>query len=276
MARGQVHRLEIGSILALPLGLAVLGAAQMLDGGALRALVNGPAAVMVFGGTLAAVLVSHAPMRVLGAVVAAWKAFSRETETPAALAGRLIGLAVRAHRNGPATLEGELPGVRDPFLRAGLALAVDGVDAETLGRVLSLEKIARTADDDEPIRIWDAAAGYAPTLGILGAGLGLIHVLQRLQTPGALGPGVATAFVATVYGVGAANLLFLPIAGRLRERAALAAQRRDIIAEGLVAISERTNPRLVAERLRPLAPLTPSVEDVVARLSRAGGTRLAA
>jgi len=275
-ARRARARLQSGSLAALPLGLGVLAAAQALDGGSVRALVSLPAAMVVFGGTVAAILVSYAPGQVARALRDAWRAFHGPQETPAALSGRLIGLAVRAHRHGPAALEAELAGVADPFLRSGLALAVDGVSAETLARVLTLEKLARAADEDEPARIWDAAAGYAPTLGILGAGLGLIHVLQQLHTPGGLGAGVATAFVATVYGVGSANLLFLPVAGRLREQATRAAHRRELIAEGLVAISERTSPRLVVERLRPLVPDTPTVEEVVARLGAPGAARVAA
>jgi chemotaxis protein MotA len=118
--------------------------------------------------------------------------------------------------------------------------------------VVATERRARDADDEAPARVFEAAAGYAPTLGILGAVLGLIQVMQHLSEPGALGAGIATAFVATIYGVGSANLLFLPIAGRMRERAETASRRRDLIAEALFSIHARMNPRMVAQKLKAL------------------------
>jgi chemotaxis protein MotA len=113
-----------------------------------------------------------------------------------------------------------------------------------------MERTTRGADEDAPARLLETAAGYAPTFGILGAVLGLIHVMQSLNTPKGLGGGVAVAFVATVYGVGAANLLLLPLAGRIRERAALAARRRELMVHGICAIHQRLHPRVVAHKLR--------------------------
>jgi chemotaxis protein MotA len=174
------------------------------------------------------------------------------TDTTDTLAARLVALAGRAHRKGLMSLESDLSSIEDHFLRDGLTLIVDGIALEGLRDVVAMERRARDADEEAPARVFEAAAGYAPTLGILGAVLGLIQVMQHLSEPGALGAGIAVAFVATVYGVGSANLLFLPIAGRMRERAANASRRRDLIAEALFAIHARMNPRLVAQKLKVL------------------------
>jgi chemotaxis protein MotA len=151
------------------------------------------------------------------------------------------------------SLEAELSDVDHRLLRDGLMLIVDGTSIEVLRDMVVADRRARDADEEMPARVFEAAAGYAPTLGILGAVLGLIEVMHHLSEPAALGSGIAVAFVATVYGVGAANLLFLPLAGRIRERAALASRRRDLVAEALYAIHARTNPRLVAHKLKVLS-----------------------
>jgi chemotaxis protein MotA len=166
---------------------------------------------------------------------------------------KLVAIAGRAHRKGLMSLEAELGDLDNRFLSDGLTLIVDGVAVETLRDMVAAERRARDADEELPARVLEAAAGYSPTLGILGAVLGLIEVMQHLSEPAALGSGIAVAFVATVYGVGAANLIFLPLAGRLRERAALASRRRDLVAEALFAIHARTNPRLVAHKLKVLS-----------------------
>lgn len=270
------RRLEIGSLAAVPLGVAVILLGQLIEGGALQSLLQGAAALIVFGGTIAAVLVSFSPAQVWRAVLAARRAFFADPQQIDALAAKLVALAIRGHRYGVTSLENELPALDDVFLKNGLMLAIDGAPPETIQQILAVEKTAWEADEDAPARVFEAAAGYAPTLGILGAVLGLIQVMNHLGTPGALGSGIAVAFVATVYGVGSANLIFLPIAGRLRERTAAAARRRHLITEGLHAISTRTNPRLVAQRLRPLAPRAPRVEDIAARVNAAMALRRSA
>jgi chemotaxis protein MotA len=148
-----------------------------------------------------------------------------------------------------AKLEDELPSVSDPFLRKGLALAVDGVQPHAIRDILELENASRQEEDEAPARVYEAAAGYAPTLGILGAVLGLIQVMQHLSDPSKLGEGIAVAFVATVYGVGVANLLLLPIATKLRTKSQFEAKRREILVEGILGITEGLNPRTLRERL---------------------------
>jgi chemotaxis protein MotA len=177
-----------------------------------------------------------------------------------------FGHALGHARAAELTLEAEVEDIEDPFLRHGFGLVVDGVTLEELKEMLALEQSARQKNEDAPARVFEAAAGYAPTLGILGAVLGLIHVMENLARPGALGSGIAVAFVATVYGVGSANLLFLPIAGRLRERAMAHVRRREITAEALVCIHQRVSPRLIAQRLRAFSNDVPRVDEIAARI----------
>ena len=245
---------DVGSIAALPLGIGVVLLAQYLDGGSLESLLQVTAALIVGGGTLAATLVSYSPRDVVSACRAAVRAFRRVDHDTTALTRRVLGLAVHAHRGGVMALETEIDSIDDPFLRNGLGLAVDGASADALRDILSAEMHAQEAEDEAPARVFEAAAGYAPTLGIVGAVLGLIHVMEHLEAPGALGSGIAVAFVSTLYGIGVANLVLLPLASRLRERAADSARHREIMIEALVAMQQRTNPRLVAQKLRALAP----------------------
>jgi chemotaxis protein MotA len=245
--------LDVASLLTLPLGIVIVLAAQWLEGGAVRALIQGPAALIVFGGTMAAVLISYSPREVGRAITALAQTFERGGNDTDALMARLVAIASRAHRRGLMSLEAELAEIEHPMLRDGLALIVDGTSIEILRDMVAAERRARDADEELPARVFEAAAGYAPTLGILGAVLGLIEVMHHLSEPAALGSGIAVAFVATVYGVGSANLVFLPLAGRLRERAASASRRRDLVSEALFAIHARTNPRLVEHKLKVLS-----------------------
>ena len=260
----------------MPLAVGVVVVGQVIEGGSIGSLIQATEALIVGGGTLGAVLISHSPSQVVRAARAAVDTFFTDDHDAGALAATLVALAIRGHRQGLASLESELGGIDDAFMTTGLALAIDGASPESITQVLTVEKLAREADEDAPARVWEAAAGYAPTLGILGAVLGLIQAMNHIGTPRALGSGLAVAFVATLYGVGAANLILLPIAGRLRERATAAARRRDLICEGLLAISQRANPRLVVQRLRPLASTTPRVEEVMARLNALVPVRLSA
>jgi len=248
------RRFQPASLLAIPAAMGVVLGTQLIDGGSLGALLQPTAALIVFGGTLAATLISYAPGAVFDASREALRSFAGRDEDLASLSSELVAMSVRAHRSGMLALETELDRVEDDFLRNGLALAVDGVEPALLRDMLTTEIRARETIDDEPARIFESAAGYAPTFGILGAVLGLIHVMQGLGTPGALGGGVAVAFVATVYGLGLANLLLLPLAGRLRERALAAGRRRELILEAVVALRGRMHPRLLAQTMRGLAP----------------------
>ncbi len=259
---GSVGAFDVPSILLAPLGLIVVIVAQSADGLAARTLVNGSAALIVFGGTLGAVLVSYSPRELVRAARAALDAFRRRDDDTAALGATLVAMAGRAHRVGLMAMEPEIDALGDPFLREGLELVVDDTPADLVEQFLAAERDARAAEDDAPARLFESAAGYAPTLGILGAVLGLIRVMQTIGATPSFGTGIGSAFVATVYGVGLANLVLLPIAGRLRERASVAARRREIVVQGIRAIQKRTHPRLVARGLRSTTGEVGRVEDL--------------
>jgi chemotaxis protein MotA len=241
--------LDLGAILVAPLGLAIVFAAQALSGTGVNTLLQNSAALVVFGGTLAALLVTYSIRDVVATLRATVGTFRRPQDDLAALASTLVALASRAHRHGLVSIDAEAEVIDDPFLRDGLTFAIDETSPTALQEVLAAESEVRLAAEEAPARVLEAAAGYAPTLGILGAVLGLIHAMGHLGAPGTLGSGIAVAFVATVYGVGTANLILLPLAGRLRERASLSARRRDLMTVGICAIQERAHPRVLTRKL---------------------------
>lgn len=256
-----------GSLAAAGAGILLIVAVQALDGGRVLSLLQLPAAIIVFGGTVAATMVSYSPATMREALREAREAFRTPDEDFNALSTELVTIAIRAHRRGLLALDSQLDTVSDPFLRNGLTLVIDGASNEMLRDALQIERQAQDAREDTPARIFETAAGYAPTLGILGAVLGLIRVMENLPNPAALGSGIAIAFVATLYGVGSANLVLLPVAARLRERASARARRRDLMTETLLDVQRRIHPRLVAHKTRGFAPALPRIDEIARRLS---------
>jgi chemotaxis protein MotA len=254
----KTKRLDLTSALGVPVGLGFVLLGQVLEGGTLQSLLQATAAVIVFGGTFGAVLLSSS----LEDVKNAWKHLASvfyDDETPAdEVVQVMTRLATKARRDGIMSLEDEVDEIGDPFMRRGLMLAVDGTNPSTLRAMLEAESLSRDDLDESPARVYESAGGYAPTIGILGAVLGLIHVMENLSDPNKLGSGIAVAFVATVYGVGSANLIFLPIAAKLRSKAVRKAKRRELILEGILAIQEGLNPRLIDQKLRGLLGSDPA------------------
>ncbi|HET7753501.1 MAG TPA: MotA/TolQ/ExbB proton channel family protein, partial [Anaeromyxobacteraceae bacterium] len=192
-------------------------------------------------------------------------AFTDRKEDLAGAAKDLVEYAGIARREGVLALEGLLPKVKDPFTRKALSYVVDGVDADVARDSLETAIALESAEKAVAAKVWESAGGFCPTIGIIGAVLGLIHVMENLSDPSKLGSGIATAFVATVYGVGAANVLFLPMATKMKRRFALEKERRVMIVEGVMAIQEGLNPRILEEKLRAYTgqeaqPSQPSVE----------------
>jgi chemotaxis protein MotA len=249
------RRVDGAILIGVLIGIGLVLGGHGLEGGRLRSLLQGAAAVIVFGGTLGAVLVSF-PMRDLRTAVKSLRYLVVDDAPPPDGVVAVIGrFALRARKEGLLALEDDAERMSDPFLRRALALAIDGTNSTTLRALLEDEIDSREDADEIPARVFEAAGGYAPTVGILGAVLGLIHVMENLADPANLGSGIAVAFVATVYGVGSANLLFLPIASRFRARAQRHARRREAVLEGVMAIQEGLNPRLIEMKLRGLLGL---------------------
>ena len=246
--------MKVLSLIWIPGAVAVVVAAYVYGGGAPAALLHGASAIIVFGGTIAATLIGHPLRDVLRAIGASARSFFEDAPDLEGVTTKLMDWSLRAHRQGVLALDAELDAINEPYLRQALALAVDGVDVAPLRDVLAAESRAREADEDTSVRVLETAAGYAPTFGMLGAVLGLMQVMAALDDPSRLGGGLATAFVATVYGLTLANALLLPLAGRLRERLMAGARRRELILDAVVALRQRTHPRLVAATIRGLSP----------------------
>ncbi len=242
--------MDRGSLIGLGLaGVAILGG-QAMEGGQIGLFLQPAAFVIVVIGTLAAVLL-HYPLPVFlkGVRMAKW-AFRPPEPEAGMLIRRVVQWSHTARQEGMLALEKHLNLTHDPFQRTGLQLLVDGADAAKLRDTLDVQIVGFETAERQAARVWEAAGGYAPTLGILGAVIGLIHVMENLADPGKLGSGIAVAFVATIYGVGLANLVFLPIANKIKFTIARRVSEREIICDGLVGIAQGDNPRIIEARLK--------------------------
>ncbi len=237
----------VGGIVAA-LGLILLG--QALEGGHVGSILQATAALIIFGGTLGAVMVAFPRKDFVRGLKLLRLAFVEPKTDLAALSRTIVEFASLARRDGVLALEGKLGEVDDPVLRRALQFVVDGVDAAVTRDTL---EAAVDADYEENVvgaKVWESAGGFAPTIGILGAVLGLIHVMENLSDPSKLGGGIATAFVATVYGVGSANIFFLPWANKIKRKLGAEKERKTLITEGVLSIQEGLNPRVLEEKLR--------------------------
>src|SRR5690606_19803241 len=236
------------SAVGLVLGGGVVLAAHAAMGGRLVMFLQPEAILVVLGGTLAALLVSY-PVATLRE---AWRAVRdlthRRGNPPEAIVPTLIGCARKARRYGLAAVERDIDQLRDPFLARALSLLVAGLPLPVVRETLEIEARVLAERDEQRAQVLEAAPGYAPTLGIVGAVLGLMRVMQTVAGQ-PIGPGIAAAFVATIYGVGAANLLFLPLATRLRARARYDAVCRELVIDGVVAMRDGASPGVLEERL---------------------------
>jgi len=242
----RVDRISIAGLL---LGLAAIMLGQVLEGGSLSSLFQPAAFVIVLGGTLGATMLqTRFPIFMRGMRMGRW-AFVAPSQVPDDMIRRLVAWAQLSRREGILALEKQVGNESDPFFRKGVQLLVDGADATRLREVMEVEITTYENTLRQAARVWDSAAGYSPTIGIMGAVLGLIHVMENLGDPTRLGAGIATAFVATIYGVGAANLIFLPIGRKLQTHVSQLIAVREIFVDGLVGIANGDNPRIIEGRL---------------------------
>ncbi len=223
---------------------------QWIEGGSISVLLQVAAFLIVFGGTVGAVMLHH-PFNVFmtGLKMGGW-VFVTPVIDAEKLSRQITTWAGIARKDGILALEPQLRGVDDPFVRKGLQLLVDGNSAEKIREVLDIDLHGFETVRWQAARVWESAAGYAPTIGILGAVLGLVHVMQSLAEPSKLGAGIAVAFIATIYGVGSANLLFLPIAGKLKLLIAKQVNLHEMLIDGLCMIANAENPRFIENKLQ--------------------------
>lgn len=242
--------MDVISIVGLAVGLLAIVLGQVFEGGHISSLVQPTAFLIVIGGTLGAVML-QSPWRTFsnGVRMVAW-VFRPPTVRAEMIIAEVVGWSGVARREGLLSLEARIDAQPDPFVRKGLQLLVDGLEPERIRDVLEAEIGVWEADQKLCARIWESAGGYAPTVGILGAVMGLIHVMENLTDPGKLGAGIAVAFVATIYGVGSANLIFLPVAKKLIAVINRQVAVREMLVEGLVGIARGDNPRLIENRLQ--------------------------
>jgi chemotaxis protein MotA len=238
------------SVAGLALGIAAIVVGQVLEGGHVGSLIQPTAMLIVLGGTLGAVML-QSPLSVFvdGMKMGVWVFFPPPVD-PQQLIKDVARWSQVARKEGLLALEGQIATLPDAFARRGLQLLVDGAEPDRLREVMEVEIGAYEAKLKLASKVWEAAGGYSPTIGILGAVMGLIHVMENLSDPAKLGSGIAVAFVATIYGVGAANLIFLPVAKKLMANIGRLITHREMLVDGLVGIANGDNPRIVESRLK--------------------------
>lgn len=238
------------TLLGLVIGLTGVMSGQFLQGGDLSILLQSSAFMIVFGGTLGAVLI-QCPAKVFFSAIkmGSW-AFVTPQFSGKESIRQLVGFSALARKDGILALEERMNKISDPFLKKGMELLIDNNSGEKIREIMDVEIHSWEQLRWQSARVWEAAAGYSPTIGIIGAVLGLMHVMQNLSDPSKLGSGIAVAFVATVYGVAFANLLFLPIANKLKSIIMEQADMQEMIVDGLVAIANGEHPKLVEIKLQ--------------------------
>lgn len=242
--------MDILSVIGIILAFTAIVGGNVLEGGDVGSLVQGAAFVIVMGGTLGAVLLQTPIAIFMQALrMTGWVFIPPQQEAEAAI-GKIVEWSNVARKEGLLGLEAVSEGEPDLFVRKGLQLLVDGSEPDAIRSILEVELTAREHHDTQAAKVYEAGGGYAPTIGIIGAVLGLIHVMQNLSDPSKLGGGIAVAFVATIYGVGAANLFLLPIANKLKAVVHAQTQYREMVVEGIISIAEGENPRNIEAKLR--------------------------
>ena len=243
--------LIIGVVLAL---VAIVGSVTM-EGGNIAAILLPAPMLLVFGGTIGAAVAGAVLRDATSLPKQLIRAFTAKTPKPDAAVETLVRLAGKARREGLLALEAEAAEVDDDFLRRGLQLAIDGTDSEEVAIILSSEVDTKRAADRAAAKLFQDMGGYAPTIGIIGTVIGLVQVLQSLEDPAVLGPLVASAFVATLWGVMTANVFWLPMANRLKRVSEAECEQMELVIEGILAIQAGANPRLIEQKLHSLLPV---------------------
>lgn len=242
--------MDILSLIGIVLGLVAIIGGAVAKGAGLSSLWSAAAFIIVILGTLAAILV-QTPMPTFRRALQIFVWIVKPPEDPGRqLLTQIVGWSTRARKDGLLGLESDVDKQSDPFLRKGLQMLVDGNEPDTLRKVLEIDLSSQEQADLAAAKVFEGMGIYAPTLGIIGAVLGLMAVMQNLADPSKLGVGIAAAFTATIYGIASANLFFLPVAAKLKSVIRQRARTRELVIEGLIAIAEGENPRNLESRLQ--------------------------
>lgn len=241
--------MQPGPIIGMVVAFVAILFGNALEGGHMSSVLGGPAALIVLGGTIGAVIVQYPLSTLKAALQAAGKTFKKPTQDARTLIEEIVGYANQARLEGILALEKVASNASDPFLSKALMMAIDGADSTALRETMEIIIDKQEEHGEEAAKVFEAGGGYAPTVGIIGAVLGLIHVMSNLSDINAVGHGIAAAFVATIYGVGVANIVFLPLGGRIKLQVRDESNLRQLTLVGVLAIQEGMNPKLVRERL---------------------------
>lgn len=242
--------MDVLSLLGIILAFVAIVGGNLLEGGHVGALVNGPAALIVLGGTLAAALLQSPLSSFKRALqIFGWILFPPRVDLAGGI-DRVVNWSLTARKEGLLGLEGVADAEPDPYARKGLQLLVDGSEPEAIRSILEVDFLTQEARDIQAAKVFESMGGYAPTIGIIGAVMGLIHVMGNLADPSQLGNGIAVAFVATIYGVASANLILLPVANKLKAQVMRQSRYREMLLEGLLSIAEGENPRSIELKLQ--------------------------
>jgi chemotaxis protein MotA len=250
---GRKLSIDTGTILGLLIAGGGIVGGLLLEKGSLADIAQGTAALIVLGGTIGAVLVGTPLSEVIAAVRELKYVFFDPGGSSQAMLEQLIEFATKARRNGIVSLEEDADRIEDPFLRKAINLAIDVAELTELKHTMQLDQDMEERKLLSRAKVFESAGGYSPTIGIIGAVLGLIQVMKNLANIEEVGRGIAVAFVATVYGVGAANLLFLPVATKIRDRVKRRMETTEMILEGVAGIVEGMNPKMIRRKLESLA-----------------------
>jgi chemotaxis protein MotA len=247
--KAAAERPDLASLGGLVVGVGGILTGLLLEGGRVKDVAQFTAALIVFGGTLGAVMLTT-PLPVLRRAARQVRSiFFDRVHTPDRVIEEIIEYATQARKQGIVSLEQQAAAIQDPFLRKTLNLAVDGIDMSQIRSIMELEITLLEQDGEMEAKVFESAGGYSPTIGIIGAVLGLIQVMKNLANIDEVGRGIAVAFVATVYGVASANLLFLPAANKLKARVREDVRIREVMLEGVLSIVEGLNPKLIRTKL---------------------------
>lgn len=246
---GNRSRTDLATAAGILLAACGLLGGFLLEGGKPQAILGESAALIVFGGCIGATLVAHPLSEVVSAVRALGRVFRQAPDGCGPVVEQIMSLSRLARKTGLISLDSLIPEIADPFLRKGVMLAVDGVETELIRDILENDIDVTIRHRERDAQVLESAGGFSPTIGIIGAVLGLVITMGRIDDTKMVGRGIAAAFVATIYGVGFANLFLLPAAAKLRSRAARERERMELIVIGSLALAEGINTKLLHDKL---------------------------
>lgn len=241
--------MDLTTLLGLVVGIASVVGGQVLEGGHVGQILQGTAALIVFGGTAGAMFVSYPIQDIKKAFSMIGVIFKNVDTDVRPIIDEIVKIATIARKEGVLAIEGQRDSIQNPLFKKTIKFVVDGFEPNTVKEIIDTEIGLALEEEEAAGKVFEGAGGYSPTIGIIGAVLGLIHVMSQLDDPSKIGEGIAVAFVATVYGVGAANLILIPWGTKLKRKAQLRAMAKEVVKLGVVGIQEGLNPHFLQEKL---------------------------